>query len=353
MNGRYCSICGQENTEPKETFWHLVTHFVYDITHFDGKFFSTVKYLLLKPGFLSRQYMMGRRNSYLNPIKMYVFTSAFFFIFFFSFINTKNLLDKGSEASTAADIRQVLLNQQQRLQKQLKDSSTRLSASGIIKQQQLQKINEDLEQLQRDTTALHLLNYYRDRELLLSSKKKQFTSEAAYDSIQQTLPKEKRDNWVKRKFELKQLEVQQKYGANADGYLSVALDKFMHYFPQIMFVSLPIFALILQLLYFRRKQYYYADHGIFTVHLYCAMYIFIFIQLLLEKLDGVAYFGWVDYLATFFVFYMLWYIYRSMKVFYMQSTKKTFLKYLLLWIICSVVMGFLFLTYFVVSLFTV
>ena len=84
--GRYCHVCGQENVEIKENFWHLSTHLVYDIMHFDSKFFDTLKYLLLQPGFLTKEYLRGRRASYLHPIRMYVFTSAIFFIIFFSFI---------------------------------------------------------------------------------------------------------------------------------------------------------------------------------------------------------------------------------------------------------------------------
>src|SRR6516165_6989863 len=41
LYGRYCHVCGQENIEPKQPAWHLVTHFFSDITHFDGKFFTT------------------------------------------------------------------------------------------------------------------------------------------------------------------------------------------------------------------------------------------------------------------------------------------------------------------------
>ncbi|MEO6723037.1 MAG: DUF3667 domain-containing protein, partial [Ferruginibacter sp.] len=89
LHGTYCHICGQENIEPKESFWHLVAHFFYDITHFDGKFFSTLKYLIWRPGFLPAEYARGRRASYLNPIRMYVFTSAFFFLIFFSFMQPK------------------------------------------------------------------------------------------------------------------------------------------------------------------------------------------------------------------------------------------------------------------------
>ena len=84
VQGKYCHVCGQENVEPKETFLGMVTHFFNDITHFDGKFFTTLKDLLFKPGFLSAEYMKGRRMRYLNPIRMYVFTSAIFFLIFFS-----------------------------------------------------------------------------------------------------------------------------------------------------------------------------------------------------------------------------------------------------------------------------
>ena len=45
VHDRFCGICGQENIEPKESAWHLINHFFQDITHFDGKFFSSLKYL--------------------------------------------------------------------------------------------------------------------------------------------------------------------------------------------------------------------------------------------------------------------------------------------------------------------
>ena len=85
VQGHYCQNCGQENVVPHETFWHMVKHFLYDITHFDSKFFDSMKFLLLRPGFLPQEYIKGRRASYLNPVKKYVFTSAVFFLIFFGF----------------------------------------------------------------------------------------------------------------------------------------------------------------------------------------------------------------------------------------------------------------------------
>src|SRR5579859_1546462 len=81
---RFCTHCGQENLEPKESVGHIVGHFFADITHFDSKLFTTLKDLILRPGFLTREYVAGRRMSYLNPIRMYVFSSAVFFLALFA-----------------------------------------------------------------------------------------------------------------------------------------------------------------------------------------------------------------------------------------------------------------------------
>lgn len=71
----------------------MVQHFLYDITHFDSKFFDSMKFLLLKPGFLPKEYIAGKRASYLNPVKKYVFTSAVFFIVFFSVFKAGDTID--------------------------------------------------------------------------------------------------------------------------------------------------------------------------------------------------------------------------------------------------------------------
>jgi len=106
-----------ESVEQKETFWGLINHFVYDVTHFDGKFFDTTKYLLFRPGFLALEYFRGRRAGYLNPIRMYVFTSAFFFIIFFSFIV------QNKEAEEIKKEKSELISEKVELQKKITSST--------------------------------------------------------------------------------------------------------------------------------------------------------------------------------------------------------------------------------------
>jgi hypothetical protein len=55
-----------------------------------SKLFNTVKYLLLKTGFLLKEYVKGSRTSYLHPFRLYGFTSVFFPIVFFSPFSIKD-----------------------------------------------------------------------------------------------------------------------------------------------------------------------------------------------------------------------------------------------------------------------
>lgn len=40
--------------------------------------------MFTQPGFLAEEYRIGRRNSYLNPVRLYVFSSFFFFLVIFT-----------------------------------------------------------------------------------------------------------------------------------------------------------------------------------------------------------------------------------------------------------------------------
>lgn len=352
LHDRYCHNCGQENIEPKQSFWHLVTHFVYDVTHFDGKFFSTVKYLLLRPGFLSAEYIKGRRASFLDPIKMYVFTSAFFFIFFFSVVvsedkfKTKETPKKYTYEKTVKAIKKkkdgikialqspdIALKERVQLETRLKD----LEADSI--------------RLLKDTTNLDQLNINSGVIVLLGSK--EYSSYAKYDSVQKRLPEKEKDNWLERQVQRKKFEVIDKYGKNSRAILNALLNKFFHSFPQILFVSLPLIAFILKLLYIRRKQFYYVDHVIYCVHLYCAMFIMIFVTIILSRVEDLPYMNWVSYVALLFLFYIFWYIYKSMRNFYRQRRGRTFLKYFLLLFISFIVMNILSIIFFVFSAFTI
>lgn len=303
VQGRYCHECGQENLEPTETAWHLVTHFFNDITHFDGKFFQTLKYLVARPGFVSKEYMLGRRMSYLNPIRMYIFTSAIFFLIFFSLndfdANNMETKFKGKALSQINSMDSA----------SFAEFTSDLNGGDPLTRDEFQKYMDTVRRNGFKITP----NKYRDK--------------AEYDSA---LKAGKDHNWFERTLTYKQIELNEKYKGDNSKIQASFINAIMHSFPQMLFVSLPLFALMLQLLYLRRKNFYYANHAIFSVHLY----IFIFIVLLaiigLAQLRNYTGWSWLNWFVGIAYLYIFYYEYKAMRNFYKQRRGKTFLKYILL-----------------------
>ena len=297
ITGRYCGICGQENTEPHESVWDLVTHFFNDITHFDGKFFSSVKYLFTRPGFLPAEYMRGRRASYLNPVRMYIFTSAIFFFIYFSFFSPKNLITfdrKGNAKSLSIDsLKKKSLNSSQDSGK-----SAKYSENGPI---------------EKSPAILGNKNVYR--------------SKSEYDSLRKAGVA--KDGILKRFFIYKVFSLKEKYSNDNTRFTENVQETFKHLLPQTFFLSLPLVAFFLTFLYRRRKQFYYTAHIIFAVYIYVFVYIIRIVTESLKKLGTLTNWAWLDNIDLLFAVIVFYYLYKSMKNFYMQGTWKTLLKFFL------------------------
>jgi hypothetical protein len=370
VQGRYCHVCGQENLEPKETVWHLVQHFFNDITHFDGKFFASVKFLLRKPGFLSAEYVAGRRASYLNPIRMYVFTSAFFFIILYSLKSPEEMLKPSAKKENervrglpellkkdTADMKELARTTDEDDKEDLRNAISKLSMEmDVIKKtygdtttrkftdQQLttfyvtaltdsaQEAGMPPEAKKRVLQALKIADNPVSGSDFFGMKQGQYKTAAEYDSSQQALPDSLRDGWFKRRLMEKLVVAQEEYIRDKERYKEKFLENLLHSFPKILFWSLPFFALILNVLYVRRKkQFYYVDHGIFTIHVYCATFLLLLICMLLGVLSDWAQWGWFKILTDILVFliciYIMIYLYKAMRGFYKQGRFKTFVKY--------------------------
>lgn len=322
VQGKYCHACGQENVVPKESFWHMVTHFSYDITHFDSKFFTTLKDLLFKPGFLSKEYMAGRRASYLHPVKMYVFTSAIFFLLFFSFFSPNTNFKESDPALMTGTER---LEELDRIEKKLKKNKYG-EADSIIRRK-MDKLAD-----MRDTTRPVSRSDFQQLdstrlEVNISGVSNNYRTIAEYDSIQKTLPSAERDGWFMRRLVRKEINVNNKYRYNPEAGMEKMVDSVIHRLPYMLFISLPLFALVLKLLYVRRKNFYYADHGVFTIHLY----IFTFILLLLVFAIGrygASVWGPFGVLVVLLLLWLFVYLFLAMRRFYGQSRWKTAIKFL-------------------------
>jgi hypothetical protein len=76
---RFCPDCGQPNQSLDVPVRHLVEELIEHTLHLDSKLFRTAGALLLRPGFLTQEFIAGRRERYVPPVRLYVVMSLLFF----------------------------------------------------------------------------------------------------------------------------------------------------------------------------------------------------------------------------------------------------------------------------------
>lgn len=365
--GRYCQECGQENIVARESFWSLLTHFVYDITHFDSKFFGTMSHLLTKPGKLSLEYIQGKRNSQLNPIRMYVFTSAFFFIIFFTMYNADQLgssdSDKRKQKLASLELaRKEIENKPLKSTESIEKQAAKKVLADLeheISQIKMEMLEEEKEDSIRMATKIEKLdslsgsNGQVSKYLHTKEKEKEknafeldgaevdslhepytsvnYKSLEAYRRMQAALPEQKRSGWFKKIFLTKIIAASETGELEGERtFMKKFVENLFHSFPKMLFASLPLFAWFLQLLYGRRKELFYSDHAIFTIHTYCATFIFLLGSFALGALQDYTDWGIINLIQVIITFAVFLYLYKGMRKFYAESRKKTILKFILL-----------------------
>jgi len=293
---RYCTRCGQENTEPVETFGHLIGHFFSDVTHYDSQLLITLKDLITKPGFLTREYNAGKRASYLNPIRMYVFVSAVFFLVLFT----------GSKPENG-----------------IKVEPAKPSAAPKPKEESI------------------LLSFSSEATVVLTIAENKYATEREYDSIQRILPDTAKDGAFSRLIVRKIIRLKKAHQSTGE---VVVTQSFEHNIPKVMFVLLPLFAAFVGLFY-SRKKFFYGQHVIFSLHFHSFVFIgFLFIMLLnLLPLEGVT---WLIILAFLSIFGIFGYLAAALKGAYGGSTGSSILKafgvsvlYVIIIIVCLLVIA--------------
>jgi hypothetical protein len=311
---RYCTHCGQENAVPHESFGHLVKHFIGDVLHYDSQFLTTLKYLLFRPGRLTREYMAGKRVMYVNPIKLYIFISFLFFLVFASLNHSAHHDDEPEDKKEHAA--------------EAVPSSGHVSQTGkdtvpgnhdsVYRYRPLREepahgmatvtpasVKKKTEEHKKEVTAAEEEdNRYTYRSL------------AAYDSAQKALPPDERaagfEGWITRRA----LSVG---GDFKEGELQEAIN---HNAPKMMFILLPLFALWMKILYRKR---YYADHAIFALHVHCFAFVVLLIAMLLNNM-----FVEDDTFTLWGLLLIAIYIWLALKNTYQQSYRRSFLKTMLL-----------------------
>jgi hypothetical protein len=355
---RYCPKCGQENVEVRPSFHHLFTHFFADLFHYDSGFWKTIIALLFKPGKIVRDYLDGKRKSYVEPVKLYIFVS---FVAFFLPHFLPNFADKYEETTDSEVVSdnevdfegiEVAGVKNVKTIEQLDSIQTSLPVDQKIAESEYQIMRNTLKLIDYTTAKstdgstieLNLTNFedfkvYREEGVSFGKHYKNIKTLQKFDSIHQAMPENKKLNWAYAKFARKMVDLQEREIYKNEDLLHKFKEAFLGNLPKALFFYLPFFAFSLWLVHRKRKWLYY-DHGIFTLYFFSALLIFItFINLMGTVISVPAiwcegYVGTSGFLIGFFtiaiILYLIFYFFRAHHKVYMESAWKSRLKCILL-----------------------
>lgn len=283
VNDNYCPHCGQENRASRESFGDLMYHFFSDFTHFDSRLFKTIKYLVVKPGFLTKEYLAGKRKRYFHPIRMYIFISFVFFLFMGLLSSHENHGTDVDDNTVTAEIRNTLLDS-------LKSDSQKDAVTFNAKESHF-----------KGPIDIGVINNYASVEV--------------YDSIQNTLPPDEQAGKLNRYIVRKYIQWKQKYPTQ---FFEIITERFLHAIPKAMFLLLPLFAVFLK--WFYSKDYFYVDHAIFSLHFHS----FAFLLMLSAMVTG--YFLNRTSLGYYNILILFIYLVAALYNIYHQSLVRSFFK---------------------------
>lgn len=333
VDQRFCPNCGQENTDSRKTFHHLFIHFFEDLTHYENAFWKTIRNLLFKPASLTKEYLSGKRLSYLAPVRLYIFIS--FVTFLVISVLASGEIEK--EHVTLAELRpkpgtklndselEILKEIDSVIDRQKRIDS--LQVAGMFTKNEAESMKKGLEQDYQSVSFGREFGYRSVKEL---------------DSVQQSLPKDQRLGPFGYWFYSKMTQVNQNHMTGGE-LVNKFKDSFLHNFPKVLFIYMPIFALFLWLFH-GKKRWYYFDHGIFTLHYFSFLLLVTLIALSIDSVLGMLHSDIVDVISGFMIFgficWMLYYFFPAHHRFYGETRTISFFKTIFL----------LFINFFIISI---
>lgn len=291
ISEKYCHFCGQLNSTKKITIKDFFEEFFSNFYAYDSKLRNTFFFLFSKPGFVAKQIVDGKRQTFANPFRLFLSIIIMFFI-----VDNfqENLLTKTKVNSPTIETKTDNLL----LSKTFNNDSI-YTAKEILK----------------DSTSTIDVFYFQITSFRnYSLKYPNLTSKEALKALQYEDNKTNRFIYTKAQT-LKSNNLRREIS-----------DYFISKLPFLIFISLPFITLIFWLIFYSKKHNY-ADHLVFTYTFYTFLFIILFINTLLNFISNT--FSDILLTASFLILFPI-YLYKSLRYFYETTRWKTIFKFVLL-----------------------
>jgi len=259
LQGHWCSQCGQPAIEYRRSFRYVVADLLNEFLNWDSKFFTTIALLILKPWRLTNEFLAGKRVRYVNPLRLYLLASILFF--FAVNYGTKGIhfdpskLDAKDRAELESELKDADLPPEARkkLEELLRESSPSPAPSPLANEASPPPA----------PTAPSNVTSPQPVESANQQKKYGKIGERPFvfsDGSKSSTPFER---WIEARAKEKMGEKGTKMGL----FISTLFSNL----PYMMLCCIPLFALVLKVLYIRRRIFY-VDHLIYALHIHTFFY---------------------------------------------------------------------------------
>jgi hypothetical protein len=311
--GPYCAVCGQPHNTHRRSVGHLLHEFFKDIASFDSRILRTVRALLLQPGELPNAFREGRTQRYMPAVRLYLFVSLAFFLFLsatgLAFVQFDMKADSvifthdkaGRVVKLENGVRTVVPGLKSDAQGNITAASPHHAAIPEMKADG-HSINATV------TTGILFFKPAGQVHSEITPALKQSLDQLRKESLA-----EKDDAvWLVRGLYNVMLKLQTDPAA-LNGPLTA-------WIPRILFVLLPLFALLLAAFYRRRKDFLFVDHLVFSL----TVHSFAFVLLIFAAAAAQLVSGELTFLLTVLV--LSAYFLISLRRFFRQNWAMTVLK---------------------------
>ncbi|AUC76693.1 DUF3667 domain-containing protein [Olleya sp. Bg11-27] len=301
----FCPHCGMRDKE-ELTLGILFNNTLNNYLLWDSKFFKSFIPLMTKPGFLSNQFIGGKRLSYLHPAQLYLFiTFVFFFLFSFQMNRVEQELNDGFKTESTKILNEVEAIQIDSVKR--KKIRTTLNENKYLSGMTAKDIDSIVGQ--KDIGADHTISFGYDSKKLDSLIANGASKSVMYKAMGMT------DNpgWFDKMLYPQILKFHQDRKA---GSIWVSM---INATPIALFILLPLFALFLKLFYWKKGRYAY--HLVFAFYFFAFIFMVFSILLIANLIMDVP--NWISLLITLSIFL---YFVISTKRFYNQRWRYSLLK---------------------------
>jgi len=309
LAGKFCGECGQRAQLRSVSLATLAHDVIHDLGHVDSRVWRTLRALLLRPGYLTNEFLAGRRTRYLPPFRLYLVLSIIFFVLLSCNPPEEAIVLEGADVTG--------------------------EPSGVVTGKDGEALSQAMDELSREMTSQSASapagdEAAADAATKAAAKTVAAIGKAAADADSSVIPdadcglfkwSAAGHTW----FEPGLDRVCEKLKTVSKREFGRALFRNV---PKMMFFFLPLLAFVNLLLYaFRRRKY--VEHLLFYTHFHAFAFLVLILQMLLLFVLGITnHLAGVSSLVKFAtIVYLFVALFMGMRQVYRQSRLLTAFKY--------------------------